>query len=207
MLPALEWLKDMASSGGVLVVGPGVLDPVRVAERALALSRRVEVILAASPERHAKQLAEMQRSSLLGSAVPCVSLGEPEALALAIAEAAARVERRQRYRAVATRADAKLQVLPGAGVRSGVGPVRGAGDGAEANPAAQLGAGARGGEPAGARVRGPRARFVRRRRWALWGRGRRRRRALKVRLGALRRAVSRLVESHPRAGGAHRDEL
>lgn len=37
MLPALEWLKDMASSGGVLVVGPGVLDPVRVAERALAI--------------------------------------------------------------------------------------------------------------------------------------------------------------------------
>jgi anti-anti-sigma regulatory factor/PAS domain-containing protein len=113
VLPALEWLKDMASTGGVLVVGPGVLDPVRFAERALALSRRVEVILAAPPERHAKQLAEMQRSSLLGSAVPCVSLGEPEALALAITEAAARIERRQRYRAVASRAGAKIQALPG----------------------------------------------------------------------------------------------
>jgi anti-anti-sigma regulatory factor len=113
VLQALDWLKDTASLGGVLVVGPGVLDPVRLAERALALSRRVEVILAASPERHAKQLTEMQRSSLLGSAVPCVSLGEPEALALAITEAAARIERRQRYRAVASRADARLQALPG----------------------------------------------------------------------------------------------
>jgi len=110
---ALEWLKDTASTGAALVVGPGVLDAVRFAERALALSRRTEVILAASPERHAEQLAEMQRSRLLGSVVSCVSLGEPEALALAITEASARIERRQRYRTVASRADARIQALPG----------------------------------------------------------------------------------------------
>ena len=113
-LQALAWLKDLASTGSVLVVGPGVLDPVRFAERALALSRRAEVIHAASPEHHAEQLAEIARSRLLGSVVACVSLGAPESLALAITEAAARIERRQRYRAVASRADARLRALPGA---------------------------------------------------------------------------------------------
>jgi PAS domain S-box-containing protein len=116
-LQALAWLKDKASTGAVLVVGPGVLDAVRLAERALVLSRRAEVILAASPERHAEQLAEMRRSRLLGSVVSCVSLGEPEALALAITEAAARIERRQRYRAVASSADVRLRALPGAAAK------------------------------------------------------------------------------------------
>jgi anti-anti-sigma regulatory factor/PAS domain-containing protein len=103
---ALAWLRGAPE--GVLVLGPDVQGPVRVAETAATMHGKAEIVICARPSRYAEVEEEISRSILLGDAARCLSMDEPDAIGAALGAALARAARRRRHLGVVSAATTRL---------------------------------------------------------------------------------------------------
>jgi PAS domain S-box-containing protein len=106
----LERLQREAAEVDALVVGTGVAEPVRLAQRAQAIDRDLGVVILSDPDRHRQMASAVQCAPFLGSAVSCLSTGDA-ALAGRIVEVAMQTGRRRSHRTVAARMRARLSHL------------------------------------------------------------------------------------------------
>jgi anti-anti-sigma regulatory factor/PAS domain-containing protein len=103
---ALAWLRGAPEE--VLVLGPDVQGPVRVAESAVTMHGKAEIVICARRTRYAEVEEEISRSILLGDAVRCLSMDEPDAIGAALWAALARAARRRRHHGVVSAATTRL---------------------------------------------------------------------------------------------------
>jgi PAS domain S-box-containing protein len=83
----------------VLLLGPGVVDPIHVAQRAHAADDDLAVLVLCPPNGIVAMRAAIQLAPFLGVEVHCVALAEPAALLAEVAHAASATGQRRLYRA------------------------------------------------------------------------------------------------------------
>jgi PAS domain S-box-containing protein len=108
---ALQWVQSCSASVDALMVGPSVEDPVRFAERAIALCKDIEVILCAPAQRRDELSVSMKRSPFLGRTVQCVSLGDSRQIVASVQEAVNRARQRRRHGAVVRASQTRLETM------------------------------------------------------------------------------------------------
>ncbi|HWM87228.1 MAG TPA: ATP-binding protein [Kofleriaceae bacterium] len=107
----LERLQRAAAGLDALVVGAGVDEPVRMAQRAQSIDRDLGVVILSPPHRHAQMASAVQCAPFLGSAVSCLATGDVVAIGRSIHDAALQTSRRRSHRVVTARTRERLSSL------------------------------------------------------------------------------------------------
>jgi PAS domain S-box-containing protein len=107
----LERLHRHAADVDALVVGAAVEEPIRMAQRAQSIDRDLSVVILTEPDRYTRMASAVLCAPFMGSAVSCVSTGDLQALASAIADVAMQTGRRRGHRSVQAHTRARLAHL------------------------------------------------------------------------------------------------
>ena len=105
---ALVQVRRDGATLDALVLGPGVEEPVRLAQRAQTTDRDLAVLILSEPGRLPHLARAVQFAPFVRGEVHCRSVTEGEALATALQEAVARTRQRRSYRATVAAVAARL---------------------------------------------------------------------------------------------------